>query len=637
MKKWTILPVFILSAVFSAFLRASDNARIAGVKGDLYFGHISLSEAKLDGDDPTVQRDGAGLREPAVLNLPIGPGDVIRTTSVRRCEIQFDTGTIIRLDVDSEITIETILAPSLSSSTSLSNFVLSKGRLYVMYKRYNGRETFQILTPNAAVKMNHGVVALVGFSKDGTTDVQVQSGRASVLFGTDAAHSRDRSVKSPGRFLVHSDGRFETAFHPVDAAFAKWNERINAEFLKLHQGISPLPKPLRRLPLAVFEFARKFGNANGEWLWDDLYGYVWRPFLNDRRYPWGNWQPYICGRWTVAGGMMFWVPEEPWGWVPYHLGLWQWDKMLGWIWLPGSLFAPAWVVWDLFDGFYAWRPWSLFDWYLQGGKGALFGAYGFSDQGDGWHYDWPAGSGDPGSSNPPMTKIRKDQLKKGEAQALPLPKEFGKTYRTLVAALERKDGRVLESLKEVPSRLAFVSPEDLRAERVHEKVLSWASVKSRDAAPDGTSRITVREPVRSPLREAIKTYVAGEEFATWLPRTAGAGVARPSGSDGNTEAGPIFRFRDWNPDILIARKLGVRIEYSSRTNEVRCPEMRISSRDHNPGWIARPPNMEGIGPSSSSGFTGGGGFSGSASSVRPDRPSAGSRESSGGRGGGDGD
>jgi hypothetical protein len=43
--------------------------------------------------------------------------------------------------------------------------------------------------------------------------------------------------------------------------------------------------------------------------------------------------------------------------------------------------------------------------------------------------------------------------------------------------------------------------------------------------------------------------------------------------------GPAERFRDWNPDIRIARSLGVRIEYSSATNEVRCPQLKISSRD----------------------------------------------------------
>ena len=38
------------------------------------------------------------------------------------------------------------------------------------------------------------------------------------------------------------------------------------------------------------------------------------------------------------------------------------------------------------------------------------------------------------------------------------------------------------------------------------------------------------------------------------------------------------RFRDWNPDVHVARRAGLSIRYSSRSNEVRCPELNISSR-----------------------------------------------------------
>ncbi len=122
---------------------------------------------------------------------------------------------------------------------------------------------------------------------------------------------------------------------PPSSGFKSWNEKVNANFAALHEG-NVLPKPLQKLPPAVFEFAQKFGNLHGEWVWHDLYGYVWRPYLNDLRYPWGNWQPYFYGNWSNYNGQLFWVPGEPWGWVPYHLGLWMWDEKSGWVWMPGS-------------------------------------------------------------------------------------------------------------------------------------------------------------------------------------------------------------------------------------------------------------------------------------------------------------
>ena len=38
--------------------------------------------------------------------------------------------------------------------------------------------------------------------------------------------------------------------------------------LTLHKGETPLPKPIQKLPKAVFYFAQKYSNIHGEWLWD---------------------------------------------------------------------------------------------------------------------------------------------------------------------------------------------------------------------------------------------------------------------------------------------------------------------------------------------------------------------------------
>ena len=74
----------------------------------------------------------------------------------------------------------------------------------------------------------------------------------------------------------------------------------------MHEGQSFIPKPIQRYPKAVYYFAQKYSNIHGEWVWDDLYGYVWRPHINDHRYPWGNWQPYTYGQWTeLKGHLLF--------------------------------------------------------------------------------------------------------------------------------------------------------------------------------------------------------------------------------------------------------------------------------------------------------------------------------------------
>ena len=136
---------FVGILCFSLFVSADHNLKsaIEGVE-NVYYGHISFTEVKHDGKDPVVIRDGEPSEEVAVLNLPLTAGDTIITPEGRRCEIQFDTGTILRLDVNTELRLETLLAPSLSSFQKMTNLMLYRGQVYVMYKRYMGQEVFQV-------------------------------------------------------------------------------------------------------------------------------------------------------------------------------------------------------------------------------------------------------------------------------------------------------------------------------------------------------------------------------------------------------------------------------------------------------------------------------------------------------------
>jgi hypothetical protein len=592
MRSVRFLPVVaVLWAAFAVPSAASDNYRVAGVRTDLYFGHLSLVETGAEDALPTIWHEGTAAPEPAVLNQPVGPGDVIRTSG-RRCEIQLDTGTIVRLDVDTELAVETVLAASLSSDAGLTNLVLSRGRVLVMYRRYDAHEMFQVLTPNAAVKMRHGTVAEVEWTGDGTTDLRVRAGRASVLFGEEGGRSRDRSVSAPGRLLVLADGRDETAAEAARTPFDAWNRSVNEDFVALHEGKNLLPKPIRTLPRAVFEFAQKFGNVHGEWLWDEVYGYVWRPYVNDRRYPWGDWQPYIYGRWTAVGDRLFWVPEEPWGWVPYHLGLWQWDKKLGWVWLPGSLFAPAWVAWELFADYYAWRPWTLYDWDLQGGVFGFPYGYGFYVEDGDWRYNWP-GVGDGRTEPDPVRRISRDMLKKRPAQDL--PKELRASAKQVIAALGRGDERLRGSFEDVPKRLVFIRPSDLGADRVHDKVLTLERIGPAGLGPSQAGPTKLPSLASSLAQETVRSYLnEGRRIpAPGGPPEVRFAVPEPGGAaDGGERPAP--RLRDWNPDVRVARALGVRIAYSSRTNEVTCPELKLSSRDRSAGGFARRLTSDGV-------------------------------------------
>ena len=580
----------IVFLVASAGLWAAEHYKVVNGPKDFYFVHISYIEMTPEGTDPVVLREGQSGIERAVLNLPVGPGDMVRTSADRRCEIQFDTGTVVRLDFNTAVRVETILARSLSSLEQISNLALDKGRIYIMYREYDRREIFQVLTPNAAVKMKHNSVVLITAAEDGSSETQVKYGKTEMRFGASERLLDDQAVRKGERLIVQKDNQFQLASSIEGTAFDLWNKEVNAHFEDLHEGLTALPKPIQKLLPAVFYFAQNYGSRYGEWLWDEFYGYVWRPFLNNGMYP-GGWQPYYYGQWSYSGGQMFWVPQEPWGWIPYHLGIWQWDKKHGWVWLPGSMFASAWATWDFYFGYACWRPWGLYDW--MGGYGPYgYGMSGFSYLDGSWYYNWPYVNGGLGmAANPGRTVVRKDQLKQPAATPYPVPSELKGVLKRVTAAFQSGDARIRDAASEIPRHLVFVDKGDLKARAVNEKALTWDQV-SKSGAPPAKENGMARRPV-DPQYGAIRAF-RGAGAPAAVPQRQDVRAAKPREDRNPLTAplvperpatpvrradGPVARFRDWNPDLRVARELGVHIEYSSRGNEVRCPELGISSKD----------------------------------------------------------
>jgi hypothetical protein len=48
--------------------------------------------------------------------------------------------------------------------------------------------------------------------------------------------------------------------------------------------------------------------------------------------------------------------DEPWAWATFHYGRWYYDTGLGWAWVPGAVWAPAWVAWRDGGGYLGWAP-----------------------------------------------------------------------------------------------------------------------------------------------------------------------------------------------------------------------------------------------------------------------------------------
>ena len=90
----------------------------------------------------------------------------------------------------------------------------------------------------------------------------------------------------------------------------------------------------------------------GTWIQDSQYGYVWRPDVEQ-----ADFRPYYSnGRWVMTEYGNTWVSDYDWGWAPFHYGRWVYNRYSQWVWIPDTVWGPAWVSWRSGGGYYGWAP-----------------------------------------------------------------------------------------------------------------------------------------------------------------------------------------------------------------------------------------------------------------------------------------
>jgi hypothetical protein len=94
-------------------------------------------------------------------------------------------------------------------------------------------------------------------------------------------------------------------------------------------------------------------DSYGEWRETNDYGYVWQPREAETA---RDWRPYTEGRWAYSDAGWTWISDEPFGWATYHYGRWVRLRRIGWVWVPGNEWAPAWVSWRTSKDYVGWAP-----------------------------------------------------------------------------------------------------------------------------------------------------------------------------------------------------------------------------------------------------------------------------------------
>jgi hypothetical protein len=131
---------------------------------------------------------------------------------------------------------------------------------------------------------------------------------------------------------------------------------FSTSHMKIHALIlacatSLLASPAMAETRISFDFFYDSLSPYGDWCDTDRYGRVWQPHGVDR-----DWSPYSDGYWSYTDAGWTWVSYEDFGGITYHYGRWIQLDEVGWCWVPGYEWGPAWVSWRRSDDYVGWAP-----------------------------------------------------------------------------------------------------------------------------------------------------------------------------------------------------------------------------------------------------------------------------------------
>jgi hypothetical protein len=589
---------FLLNAIFIGVLLFSiPGILTAEAKTISDYGHISFVDktAKVIRQDKTEHA--------AVVNLPVVPGDQIVTGDDGRCEVQFANGTILRLDRNSRLKVTTILAPTFTTKWKMTTLHLMRGQLYSMNQSYN-KEMFQVITPNAAVNLKKRSASTIQLRENGDTFIYADKGKFKVMFGPDVDALKTETIHKGTPYLITADHKLTASKDERDIDFVGFNEYINRNFEDLHEGISKVPAKIHRYPKALVYWAEKWSNLYGEWIYDDLFGYVWKP--GDEIFAFSK-RPFFHADFIKINGELFLVPQQKWGWIPAHMGTWVWMKW-GWTWVPGTAFSTG------INSFWTLFSFPSFDYWIYDIYGSYPLYYIYRNRGvSAWKDAY---------KNEFKVEPKKPSLKKLPDSVRQLIKKMNKTK---VAVIRNKLGDHRPTPVIEKSRLAHLlktKTEMIKSPLIiDKKTLTGESVTNKNAVKPKT------ETVKTP-----KTIIKNKQ------RPAPNSFRLGSRGIGKLRATKLKGFRDFNPDMEWGVKRGFQVGYSSKINAVVLPEQgldsrTISNRDRSmfrgrsPKWRG---TYAGSSGSSSSGSTATTASSSSSSTAQGTR----SGRSSGSKGGG---
>jgi len=274
-------------------------------------------------------------------NLPISPGDELRTDEPGRAEVALAEGSVLHVGGGTSVQFVSLYAQQ-GSDDDVSAISLEEGSVILSVLGPDEKAVPRIDTEDVTVYTNPGARVRVNADPRRGTAVVVRAGSV--------------EVRSPlGSYTVRA-GNYLLAHGQEDPEIARGNfshDRFDSWAADRLAVTYESPQNASSQYVGE-EYAGDVASLDGYGNWDynsTYSSYVWRPTVG------AGWSPYSAGSWYYTPVGLTWWSSDPWGWYPNHYGNWFFDAgWNSWCWSPGFIYSPAWVYWGFTPSYVGWCP-----------------------------------------------------------------------------------------------------------------------------------------------------------------------------------------------------------------------------------------------------------------------------------------
>jgi hypothetical protein len=275
-----------------------------------------------------IAQGGQLLADPALVNTPLFEGTEVLTSEDGRAELEFDDGSVVRLSPDSSLTLTVLRGEGSSGQAEIE---LSSGLGYFELQGGNGGNQTRVRFGDAVVTASGFTVLRIGLD-NAPGELAVFSGNAHLERGQ--AMSLELHGGESVTLNATDPAQYTLAESIEPDSWDTWNSDRD-------QALTTLAAARTGAASSLPESSSPAWNdldASGNWYNVPGTGSVWSPFEASNP----GWDPYGNGYWMMTPRFGYiWVSRDPWGYMPYQCGAWNFYNDFGWGWAPGMC-SPWW-------------------------------------------------------------------------------------------------------------------------------------------------------------------------------------------------------------------------------------------------------------------------------------------------------